>query len=234
MQRSGSIYVVTNTATKEQYVGLTRKSVQKRWDAHKRTANCQKSKHYKLHIALQLHGEKVFEVSEVFVAFDEKALCDAEVRFIAEYLPAYNSSLGGAGLRPKEFNDSYRKMRSDAAKARWANPEWKAKTIASLKAAHDNDASRDHAKALAKMRTGVKASEETKIRISEAGKLRNAHLVAANSEKARMIHEACNRGANVAEACQANGMSKQTFYRYVDRLHLPFFGKKSRRHYSDL
>lgn len=234
MQRSGSIYVVTNTATGEQYVGLTRKSVQKRWDAHKRTANCQKSKHYKLHTAIQKHGENAFVVQEIFVAFDDVALCDAEVQLIAEYAPAYNSSLGGAGLRQKEFSDAYRKARSDAAKARWANPEWKAKTVAALKGSHNTIASRSHTKALAEMRTGAKASEETKIRISASGKLRNAHLVAENSEKARMIHEACNRGANVAATCKAHGLSKQAFYRYADRLHLPFFGKKSRRHYSDL
>ena len=143
MKPIGSIYVVTNTVTCEQYVGLTRKTVQKRWDAHKRTARCQKSKHYKLHIALQQHGDDVFEVRELFVAFDKSALCEAEIQFIAEYLPAYNSSLGGAGLRPKAFTDKYRKARSDAAKARWANPEWKAKTVLAIKAGHNNETARN-------------------------------------------------------------------------------------------
>jgi group I intron endonuclease len=144
----GSIYVVTNTATREQYVGLTRKTVQKRWDAHKRTASCKKSKHYKLHIALQQHGDAVFTVAEVFVAFDTDALCAAEMQLIAEYAPAYNSSLGGAGLRLKTFSDEYRKKRSDAAKARWANPEWKAKTVAALRAAHNTDAAKLRGKRL--------------------------------------------------------------------------------------
>ncbi len=230
----GSIYVVTNTATREQYVGLTRKTVQKRWDAHKRTASCKKSKHYKLHIALQQHGDAVFTVSEVFVAFDTEALCTAEMQLIAEYAPAYNSSLGGAGLRLKTFSDEYRKKRSDAAKERWANPEWKAKTIVALRSSHDTDAARAQARNLAAMRLGATASETTKARISEAGKQRNAALVIANSEKARMIHEVCANGANVSTTCHSYGMSKQAFYRHAKRLHLPLFGQKARRHYSDL
>jgi hypothetical protein len=149
MNYSGSIYVVTNTATSEQYVGLTRKQVQKRWAAHKRTAKCQKSKHYKLHVALQQYGEAAFVVSEVFVAFDAEALCMAEMQLIAEYAPAYNSSLGGAGFRPKHFLDAYRAQRSEQAKARWANPHWKAATVAAIKTAHNTDAARARGKNLA-------------------------------------------------------------------------------------
>lgn len=234
MQRFGSIYVVTNTATQEQYVGLTRKTIQKRWDAHKRTAKCKKSKHYKLHAAIQAHGDSAFVVQELFVAFDDVALCKAEIQFIADYSPAYNSSLGGSGFKLKEFTKEYCKQRSEAAKARWANPEWRAKTIESLKNSHNTESAREQARKLAAMRIGTKASEETKARISQAGKSHNEHLVAINSKKTFMIHAECSQGANVAATCQSYGVSKQAFYRYAKRLNLPLFGKKSRRHYSDL
>jgi group I intron endonuclease len=234
MNYAGSIYVVTNTATNEQYVGLTRKTVQKRWEAHKRTAKCPKSKHYKLHIAIQQYGSAAFVVSELFVAFDEKTLCTAEIQLIADHSPAYNSALGGAGLRPKEFTSEYRKKRSDAAKTRWANLEWRAKTIVALKSSHNTDTARDQCRRLAALRIGVEASKETKARISAAGKLRNAALVDVNSEKTRMIHKDCSAGANVAATCRLYGISKQAFYRHAQRLNLPLFGQKLRGHRSEL
>jgi group I intron endonuclease len=133
--RHGSIYVATNKHTGEQYVGQTRQLVQKRWAAHWRTATCATSRKAKFQEALNAFGRDAFQVTEIFVAFDADALNAAEIELIAELNPAYNSTRGGKGLRPIIVSEETKRKRSEAAKARWANPEWKAKTIESLKLA---------------------------------------------------------------------------------------------------
>ena len=133
--RHGSIYLATNTHTGEQYVGQTRRSVQKRWDAHWRTAICQKSRKAKFQAALAEFGKDAFEVIEVFVAFDADTLNQAEIAFIAELSPAYNATRGGRGLRPVVVSAETKRRQSEAAKQRWANPQWKAKTVVSIQSA---------------------------------------------------------------------------------------------------
>jgi group I intron endonuclease len=232
--RHGSIYIATNKHTGDQYVGQTRKLIQKRWASHWRTATCSKSRKAKFQKALLEFGQNAFNVKEVFVAFDSEALNAAEILLIADIQPAYNSSKGGKGLRPVVVSEETRRKRSEASKARWANPEWKAKTVAALKNSNTTEAAKTRGKELAKSRIGTVASEETKLKIAEAGKIRNALLVDVNSQKTRMIHEKCSAGANVAETCALHGLSKQAFYRHAKRLGLALFGQKLRRHYSDL
>lgn len=142
MQRVGSIYVITNTVTNEQYVGLTRQKVKRRWAAHIATAYCDKAKHYKLHEAINKYGHEAFNVKEVFVAFEKKYLAESEIHFISEYNPAYNISRGGVGFRPFVVSDEIKKKRSEDAKKRWANPEWRAKTTISLKKAAQTEEAR--------------------------------------------------------------------------------------------
>jgi group I intron endonuclease len=133
--RHGSIYIATNKHTGDQYVGQTRKSVQKRWDSHWRTAICSTSRKAKFQEALLEFGKDAFDVKEVFVAFDSDALNAAEISLIADTQPSYNASRGGRGLRPVVVSEETKRKRSEAAKLRWANPEWKAKTVESIKLA---------------------------------------------------------------------------------------------------
>lgn len=133
--RHGSIYVATNKHTGDQYIGQTIKTVQKRWDSHWRTATCNKSRKAKFQAAILEFGKDAFDVREVFVAFDADALNAAEISLIADIQPAYNSSRGGRGLRPVIVSEETKRKRSEAAKLRWSNPEWKAKTVKSIKLA---------------------------------------------------------------------------------------------------
>lgn len=135
MMRYGSIYVATNKHTGEQYVGQTRQSVQKRWAAHWRTAICSASRKAKFQIALTKFGQDAFDVNEMFVAFDAESLNQAEIYLIAELHPAYNASKGGKGLRPVAVTEETKRKRSEAAKLRWANPDWRAKTMQSIQLA---------------------------------------------------------------------------------------------------
>lgn len=154
MKRVGSIYVITNTVTSEQYVGLTRQKVKRRWAAHRATAYCSKAKHYKLHDAINKYGSEAFDVQEIFVAFDKEYLAESEIYFISEYKPSYNILRGGSGFRPVVVSEEIKKKRSEDAKKRWSNPEWKAKTIASLKKAAQTEEARQRAIALKKYQGG--------------------------------------------------------------------------------
>jgi group I intron endonuclease len=232
--RHGSVYIATNKHTGEQYVGQTRQLVQKRWAANWRTASCATSRKAKFQKALNAFGRDAFLIDEVFVAFSADALNDAEISLIAELQPAYNSSRGGKGLRPIIVSEETKRKRSEAAKARWANPEWKAKAVASLRESHNTEAAKFQARNLAAMKVGTKASEETKRLISKANVRRNQDLVAANSAKAIMIHTKCTQGAPIDVTCAEHGMSRHLFYSYVKRLRLPLFGHKPRRVCFDL
>jgi hypothetical protein len=136
MNRYGSIYVITHTATGAQYVGQTRRKVAKRWDAHCRTAICTKARQSKFTAFLAEQTPSAFFVEEVYVAFDADALNSAEIALIAQQKSALNTAKGGAGHRGVVSTPEKRQRLSDAAKARWANPEWKANTVLALKAAH--------------------------------------------------------------------------------------------------
>jgi group I intron endonuclease len=172
--RHGSIYLATNTHTGEQYVGQTRQLVEKRWDAHWRTAICATSRKAKFQEALTTFGRNVFQVAEVFVAFDADALNAAEIALIAELKPAYNATRGGKGLRSITVSEETRRKRSDAAKARWANPQWKAKTVVSIQRASQTLEAKNRGRKIAGMGNAarwanhVKAQPESTRSLSDA------------------------------------------------------------------
>lgn len=134
MTRYGSIYVVTNTATGEQYVGQTRQKAVRRWKCHINTANSKVAAKYKLAQAITKYGQTAFEFKEVFSAFDAPALDAAEVAFIAELAPAYNITKGGAGHRGVVPSVEVCRARSERLKQQWANPVWRAGQLEKLKA----------------------------------------------------------------------------------------------------
>jgi group I intron endonuclease len=172
--RHGSIYLATNTHTGEQYVGQTRQLVQKRWDAHWRTAVCSTSRKAKFQEALSTFGQDAFQVAEVFVAFDADALNAAEIALIAELQPAYNATRGGKGLRPITVSEETKRKRSDAAKARWSNPQWRAKTVVSIQRASQTPEAKDRGRAVAGIGNAarwakhIKAQPESTRSLSEA------------------------------------------------------------------
>lgn len=160
--RHGSIYLATNTHTGDQYVGQTRQLVEKRWDAHWRTATCTTSRKAKFQEALTTFGRDVFQVAEVFVAFDADALNAAEIALIAELQPAYNATRGGKGLRPITVSEETKRKRSDAAKVRWSNPQWRAKTVASIQRASQAPEAKDRGRTVASIGNAARWANHVK------------------------------------------------------------------------
>ena len=133
MKRYGSIYTVTNTVTKEQYVGQTRQKAVRRWKTHINTANSKVAPKYRLARALLQYGPEAFEFQEIFTAFDANALNAAEVGFIDELKPKYNTTKGGAGHRGVIPSAEVCKARSERLKRQWEDPAWRAEQVATIR-----------------------------------------------------------------------------------------------------
>lgn len=127
--RYGSIYLITNTCTGQQYVGQTIQSVTRRWSAHKSTA---KKPKFRVANAIAEYGELYFTCIELYIAFDKLELDRAEKYFIALLAPEYNMTKGGAGKPDKIITDKQRMITSKLSKARWSNAEWRANTIKAM------------------------------------------------------------------------------------------------------
>lgn len=93
------IYLVTNTVNGMQYVGVTSRSLVKRWGEHKTDAKAGRG--WALHVAIRRYGPDAFDVTEIGRGDDWPALCKREQDLIAELgclSPAgYNLTPGGEG-----------------------------------------------------------------------------------------------------------------------------------------
>jgi group I intron endonuclease len=130
--RFGSIYLLTNQLTGEQYVGQTVKSVKDRWLGHCRVA---KKPVFKISHNIHTYGADAFTVQELFSVFDKEGLDWAEKVFIKALLPTLNATSGGSGM-PGQVAPEACAKRSEAAKKRWADPLWRERTVQALRNAH--------------------------------------------------------------------------------------------------
>lgn len=129
--RYGSIYLLTNQHTGQQYVGQTIKSVKRRWASHRIAA---KKPKFAVSYNIAKYGPEAFKVEELYVAFDREELNAAEKAIIADMTPALNLTRGGAG-HPVPMSEERKKKLTQLIKSLWADPEWRAQTVAKLKAA---------------------------------------------------------------------------------------------------
>jgi group I intron endonuclease len=208
--RYGSIYVATNTANNMQYVGQTKQQCKVRFSAHKISA--QKPK-FNFGKALAEYGYEAFIFQEVYNAFDKPTLDHIEKLLISELTPEYNMTSGGAGQPASFIRDETKKKRSDSAKARWANPEWHAKTTAALKKAGQSPEAKERGRQLNSLYNGgkVRWANHTKVvkvpvTIEERAEMTRASWKNEEVRAKRIL------GLNVANAtpeCRANRSKAQ-------------------------
>ena len=115
--------------TLEQYVGQTIQSVARRWKAH---VNAAKKPRFKISKAISMYGVESFKCVEVYIAFDKVELDRVEKAYIADLNSVYNMTKGGAGKPDKQISDSQRETTSRLSLARWADADWKQKTVLAL------------------------------------------------------------------------------------------------------
>lgn len=128
MNAYGVIYIATNLTTGEVYVGQTKQRPDVRFYAHKIAAKNPKTV---FHNAVAEYGWDNFVFSVVASCFTREGLNATEKLLIAQYKPQYNSTRGGAG-RPRSVSDSERRRLSEQAKKRWADPEWRKRTMETI------------------------------------------------------------------------------------------------------
>jgi group I intron endonuclease len=149
----GVVYVATNTLTGEQYVGQTKQPPHVRFRAHEVSSRSPKTE---FHRAIAAIGYDKFCFEVVVSSLTREALNEAEKTLIADWQPVYNATRGGAG-RPRTVSDTERMRMSESAKLRWSNPEWRDKTVASIRKAAASEAYKALGRGLGKTGAGAKA-----------------------------------------------------------------------------
>lgn len=96
----GIIYLITNTKTKLQYVGLTVQLLERRWEYHVQQAKASPIKNEKsLHAAIIEYGENNFIIQEIDEGTTKKDLESKEIKWIKHFNTltpnGYNISKGG-------------------------------------------------------------------------------------------------------------------------------------------
>lgn len=103
---AGVIYVVTNTHTGEQYVGLTSKSLARRWGEHKTKARGVKNTHF--YNAMRKYGIDTFEAKEYMSVLDKHNLHYLEQQVIKDLKPKYNQTSGGEVTFGRKYTEETR------------------------------------------------------------------------------------------------------------------------------
>jgi group I intron endonuclease len=99
MTKFGSVYKITNTKNGKAYIGITTKSIVVRFREHSEP----KKKKSALHSAIKKYGKQNFTVEEIFVAFCEASLADAEKQLVVSFRTLYPTgyNLKDGGFFPK-------------------------------------------------------------------------------------------------------------------------------------
>ena len=114
--RPAIVYLATNTISGNQYVGITRKSLEKRKAQHIDSAKYGTKRYF--HRAISKHGADAFHFETIVQCASYADAKKEEQRQIALLKPKYNMTLGGDGLLGYRPNAETRLKMSQSAKLR--------------------------------------------------------------------------------------------------------------------
>lgn len=99
-----SLYLVTNNINGKTYAGITGRSLRRRWSEHVCHAlkNINNGHFYR---AIRKHGKDKFTIELLFTYPTKEEACEAEIKYISENLPQYNSTKGGDGQLGRPMTD---------------------------------------------------------------------------------------------------------------------------------
>lgn len=105
----GLIYLITNKINNKKYVGKTERSLQERWEEHKRhiyTVN------YPLYLAMRKYGLENFSIEVIENNIPSELINEKEICYIQKYKSlteenGYNVSLGGEGMIKYDIETMY-------------------------------------------------------------------------------------------------------------------------------
>jgi hypothetical protein len=100
MAKSFGIYMIRNTITGAQYIGMTRKSFDERWRGHRFALTKGQHASPSLQADWNQYGEGAFQFSVVEAIDDMQQVPVREAHWVQELCPAYNTVPGGRVGRP--------------------------------------------------------------------------------------------------------------------------------------
>lgn len=172
--KNGKLYIIWNDVNDKVYVGVTIRSVSRRFREHIYMALNHKDK-FQFHSAIRKHGSENFHIDCLLdrVPLDRLPLFErACISYFDSYLNGYNSTPGGDGVG-KEVSEETRKKMSKAQKGKI--PWNKGVSL-----------SEEMKQKLLKSHLGKKLSEETRMKMSAARKGRKPMLGKKHSIEARL------------------------------------------------
>lgn len=163
------IYKILCSENGKMYVGYTGKTVEERFKNH--LDNARWDRKTALYDAIRVYGESCFSVEFVMDCETHEQACAEERRIIAELnsmLPnGYNMTAGGDGV---PLSPELHKKAGDKKRGRFTEKQWEA----ALRR-RGVKLSPEHILKVAAKHVGSKRSEETRVRMSEAQRLRWAY-----------------------------------------------------------
>ena len=115
------VYIVTNKLNGKRYVGMTSRSLEVRWNEHKRAATKDEPEFY-ISRSMRKHGAENFDIQVIEECASCEALVEAEKAWIASlgtFGPGgYNLTAGGEGTPGRVTSEATKKLLSEIAKAR--------------------------------------------------------------------------------------------------------------------
>lgn len=130
MAKTGTLYVITNKLNGHQYIGVTARSVNRRWLKHLSAIRC--GKRSKFYNAVRKYGESFFIFKSLAVLVDFKEALETEVRAIAVFKPYYNTTLGGQGALGYKHTEAELKRMAERVKGTvgyWKGKKRSAETL---------------------------------------------------------------------------------------------------------
>lgn len=156
------IYKITNLINFKVYIGQTKSSIASRTSSHIHEALKGKDRIPLLYRAIRKYGRHNFTIEEIVVCSNQEELDKEEIKYIKFYdsnnpLKGYNIGEGGKGnngTKGKSYEELYGKEKAE-----------KLKQLRSI-TMRNQVRSKEHCLNISKAKTGVKASEETKRKLS--------------------------------------------------------------------
>jgi group I intron endonuclease len=231
---NGIVYLATNKTNGKQYVGLTKRSLEARWNQHVNVAN-KGAKTY-FHHAIVKYGMAGFDVHPIVSALSLDYLADLERTLIADLKPEYNQTNGGEVTMGRKYNDAAkeqirlkntgqkrtletRKKLSDMVKQRYIDrPELKAVATKHILAARSSVDEEKRKKAAAEAAKNQPWTAESRAKLSAScmGRRYGADIIAKITEKTRKKVLCGTTGVIYScreEAAKATGISPQSIWR---------------------
>jgi predicted GIY-YIG superfamily endonuclease len=190
----GAVYVVQHVESGRCYVGMTRRSVARRWGDHRRLARFGAEQHFAR--ALRLYGADAFQVHVVASGLTDQEAGAVE-RALIEQLDTMNARFGfneSPGGEQPTHGDAAKARIGAAARARWAAPAYRERLRAAQAQAQRDLGADRKADAKRRMWDTRRAIEAVLPEDEQAARRAARSAIASKAAKAGHMKRAAMRG----------------------------------------